>query len=477
MPKKFYLTSALSYVNALPHIGHAMQFVRADVLARYRRLKGDDVFFLTGTDEYGSKIYRTAKAESISPKELANKNAAKFKLLDKLLNISYDGFIRTTDKKHASNAKKIWALLEKNGDIYKKKYQGLYCVGCEAFKTEKDLIDGKCPDHQIKPEIIEEENYFFRLSKYAKKIELKIRNNELRIIPESRKNEILSFIKEGVEDVSFSRPKKVLPWGIPVSSDKKQIIYVWADALTGYLFPSQYWPADLHIIGKDNLKFLALYWPAMLISAGLALPKKIYVHGFITSGGLKMSKTIGNVVDPFEMLEKYGADALRYYLLREIPAYEDGDFTESRFKERYNGELANGLGNFTARVLTLASQARINAELMQINAEIKKKIILTKKQVDQKIEEFKFNEALAAIWELISFGDNYINQTAPWKIKDEKDKKEKSKVIFNLVMLLKEIAGLLQLFLPQTSEKILKNIKISKKIIKIKKGDILFPRI
>lgn len=484
--KKFYLTSALAYVNASPHIGHAMQFVRADVLARWRRLKGDDVFFLTGTDEYGSKVYRTAKAENISPKELVDKNTKKFKLLDELLNISYNGFIRTTDKKHGLNAKKIWTLLEKNGDIYKKKYRGLYCIGCETFKTEKDLINGICPDHKIKPEIVEEENYFFRLSKYAGKIKSKIKKNELKIIPLSKRNEILSFLNQGIEDISFSRSKKILPWGIPVPNDKEQVIYVWADALMGYLFPSKYWPADLHIIGKDNLKFHAVYWPAMLMSASLPLPKKIYTHGFITSGGLKMSKTIGNVIDPFEMLQKYGVDALRYYLLREIPAYEDGDFTEERFKERYNGELANGLGNFCARVLTLASSdanIRIHPSSRNLwfhygeganDTNIIQKINYTKKQIDFKLEEFKFNEALAIIWELISFGDNYINQTSPWKIKDEK---EKNKVIFNLVVLLKGIAGLLQPFLPQTSEKILKNIKISGKTIKVKKGEILFPRI
>ena len=473
MKKKFYLTSALAYVNAPPHIGHAMQFVRADVLARYRRLKGDDVFFLTGTDEYGSKIYRTARENGVTPKRLADENAKKFKLLDELLDISYNGFIRTTDKKHALNAQKIWNLLEKKGDIYKKKYRGLYCVGCEAFKTEKDLIDGKCPEHRKEPEIIEEENYFFRLSKYAKKVEGKIKKGELRIIPESKRNEILAFLRQGIEDISFSRPKKVLPWGILVPSDKKQVIYVWADALTGYLLPYKHWPADLHIIGKDNLKFHALYWSAMLMSADLPLPKTIYVHGFITSGGLKMSKTIGNIVDPFEMLEKYGADALRYYLLREIPAYEDGDFTEERFKERYNGELANGLGNFCARVLTLAERDT-NIRMHTNDTNITNKIKKTKKQVGQKLEEFRFNEALAAIWELISFGDNYVNQTTPWKIENEK---EKNKVIFNLVILLKEISGLLQPFLPQTSEKIFKNIKISEKVIRVKKGEILFPRI
>lgn len=474
MPKKFYLTTALAYVNAAPHMGHAMQFVRADVLARWHRLKSDDVFFLTGTDEYGSKMYRTAKAENISPKKLADRNTAKFKSLDKLLAVSYDGFIRTTEKKHQESVKQFWLALEKNNDIYKKKYKGLYCIGCESFKMEKDLIDGKCPDHQIKPEITEEENYFFRLSKYTKEIELKINNNKLKIIPESRKNEALAFIKNGIEDISFSRPKKKLSWGIAVPSDKEQVIYVWADALLGYISKSPWWPADLHIIGKDNLKFHAIYWPAMLMSVGLTLPKKIYIHGFITSGGQKMSKSIGNVIDPFEILKKYGVDSLRYYFLKEIPAYEDGDFTESRFKERYNGELANGLGNFCARVLTLASQARINAEQNEDLREIKNKIGITKKQIGRKLEEFRFNEALATIWQIVSFGDNYINQKAPWKIENEK---EKNKIVFNLVILLKEIAEMLEPFLPQTSEKILKNIKISGKIIKVKKGEILFPRL
>lgn len=466
---KFYITTSIAYVNAPPHLGFALELVQADTVARWHRQKGDEVFFLTGADEHGAKIVRAAEAAGKGIKQFVDVNAAKFQALKDLLNISWDDFIRTSDqKKHWPNVKKLWGALVKKGDIYKKIYKGLYCVGHEAFVTEKDLHDGICKDHGKQPEVIDEENYFFRLSKYAKEIESRIKNQELRIIPEGRATEILNFIKGGIEDISFSRPRKDLQWGIPVPNDDSQTIYVWADALTNYLYPKNQWPADVHFIGKDILRFHALYWPAMLLSAGLSLPKSIFVHGHITVEGQKMSKTLGNVIDPVELVKKYGADAARYYLLREIPPTDDGDFSYKKFEERYNADLANGLGNFAARVLTLASSlrgVRQSADDEAISTIILEKIHETKNKVGKKIGEYKFHEALAAIWELITFGDQYLNEKKPWSANQESG--IRNQVISNSLYILKNVAELLQPFLPETAEKILKNTS----------SKILFPRI
>lgn len=477
---KFYITTSIAYVNAPPHIGYALESIQADAIARYQRMKGKEVFFLTGTDEHGTKVARSAEKAGVSPQELTNANAEKFKALKDALNLSWDDFIRTTDKKrHWPNVEMIWKKLAENGDIYKKTYKGLYCVGHEAFVTEKDLVGGKCADHQKEPEIIEEENYFFKLSKYADDVAKKIESGELEVIPETRKNEILSFIKQGVTDISFSRPSKTLSWGIPVPGDESQTIYVWADALVNYLFPKEFWPADVHVIGKDILRFHALYWPAMLISAGMELPKKIFTHGFIVSGGQKMSKSLGNVIDPLELSRKYGADAVRYFLLREIPAYYDGDFTVQKFEERYNGDLANGLGNFAARVLTLGSQIgeiKANGKFDEmLRFEILKKISETREQVDKNMQEFKFNEALTNIWGLIAFGDKFINEEKPWSI-ESMDKKQE--VLVNLIVILDHVAALIVPFLPDASQKITKNIIWkNEKTLAIKKGEVLFPRL
>src|SRR3989344_53768 len=327
MPKKFYITTSIAYVNAPPHIGFALESVQADVLARWHRQQGEEVFFVSGTDEHGAKIVRAAEAAGKAPQELVDANAQEFKNLKKTLNLSWDGFIRASDQKtHWPVAQELWRRLEASGDLYKKRYSGRYCVGHEAFITQKDLKDGRCDLHKKEPETIEEENWFFKLSNYTKEIESRIRNNELRIVPESRKNEILALLEEGLEDVSFSRPRKDLDWGVPVPEDDTQTMYVWADALSNYI--SGYggikaWeehPADVHCIGKDILRFHGAIWPAMLLSANLPLPKNIFVHGFITVDGEKMSKSVGNVIDPFELVKRYGTDAVRYYLLREIPS-------------------------------------------------------------------------------------------------------------------------------------------------------------
>lgn len=479
MQKKFYITTSIAYVNASPHIGFALELVQADVLARYHRLLGDDTYFLTGTDEHGIKNLKTAREERITPQELADKNSQKFRELCEVLNISNNDFIRTTDRKrHWPSVEKVWEKLKTNGDIYLKKYKGLYCSGCEAFLTKKELIKGKCPVHHKEPDIVEEENYFFRLSRYGDRIKEAIEKGVFQIVPQSRANEILSFINQGLEDISFSRPRTKLDWGILVPGDKTQTIYVWADALTNYISAldyasggelfQKYWPADVQCVGKDITRFHAIYWPAILFSLGLPLPKILFVHGFITSGGQKMSKSIGNVIDPFELVDRYGTDAVRYYLLREISPFEDSDFTRQKFEERYNADLAKGLGNLVARVLALAEKLKSKNEKLKTatkNLKLKEVIAKTQKGCHKSLDDFRFNDALGAIWNLISFCDKYIEQEKPWRAGGKQEE-----VIRDLLVALANIAELLQPFLPETSKKILEQIKEQK-------STPLFPRI
>jgi len=481
--RKFYITTAIDYVNGPPHIGHALEKVQADVLARYARSAGRNVWFLTGTDEHGVKIARAAAEAKKPPEVFAEELADKFKELKGILNLSWDDFIRTTDKsRHWPGAKMMWEKLAAAGDIYKKTYKGFYCVGHEAFLTKKDLVDGICPDHQEKPELVEEENYFFRFSKYGKRIAEKIESEELKILPHGRRKEILAFIEGGLEDVSFSRSRASLSWGIPVPGDESQTIYVWCDALVNYLSAIGYgrnddwkhwWPADLHVIGKDILRFHAAIWPAMLMSAGLPLPKAIYVHGFLTVDKQKISKTIGNTVDPKDIVEKYGTDTLRYYLLREVALGSDGDFSERRLKELYNSDLANGLGNFAARVLTLGEEMGENFQGLKPDHEIVEFVQGMKGPVFEKIKEVNFHEALSLIWQLIDYGDHYINKTAPWS---EDNFEKKTKHVFNAVVILDNVAALLQSFLPQTADRITGCISWRGDKLKIKRGEVLFPR-
>lgn len=480
---KFYITTAIGYINAPPHIGHALEYVQADVIARYHRLIGDQVFFLTGTDENGSKAYETAKAEKISPQKLADINSKKFRELDAKLSISYDYFIRTSDKKvHWPGVEKLWKKLTKADDIYKDKYSGFYCVGCEDFITQKELINGKCLIHNTKPEVLSEINYFFRLSKYTPELERLIKRDEIKIIPAERKKEILNILKQGLTDLSFSRPAKKLPWGVPVPEDPSQIIYVWGDALTNYMTATgfgredqnfaKWWPADIQVIGKDILKFHAIYWPAMLLSANLPLPKAIFVHGFITFGGKKMSKSLGNIIDPFELIKKNDSDAVRYYLLKEIPPTDDGDITFGKFKNVYNGELANGLGNLVARVATLCEKSGLEfAPPKQTTAAA---YLFRRNAVGKLLEEFKFNQALNYIWGKNSETDKLINEERPWDLLETKSQKLKAKSLLqDLVDRVREIASLLLPFLPATS------VKIQKQFMgpKIKSAKPLFPRI
>lgn len=469
--KKKYITTSIAYTNAKPHIGYALELVQADVIARYYRDQKNDVFFLTGTDDHGIKIFRSAEEKKITPKQFVDGNIKEFKELVKKLNISNDRFISTSDKKaHWPGAQKLWKRLEEKGDIYKKSYEGMYCVGCEAYLTKRDLVDGKCTNHNKKPEVVKEENYFFKLTKYKDQIINKIKSDELKIVPVSRKNEVLNILAE-LEDVSFSRPKEKLPWGIPVPGDESHVMYVWCDALSNYLTGlgygqkdetnfEKFWPADIHCIGKDILRFHAAIWPAMLLSAGLKLPKTIFVHGWITSEGKKMSKSLGNVVDPFEIIEKYGTDALRYYLLKEISATGDGNFSQKRFDEVYNGELANELGNLVMRVIVLSKKANIK--------NWKKKIF--KSKYSGNIEKYNFSQYLDDIWnKIIREQNKRIESTKVWELL-KKNPKQAKIILIDSLNWLEFIAYYLEPFLPETAE------KIQKQVVNLE-AEPLFPRI
>jgi len=466
--KKFYITTSIAYTNATPHIGFALELIQADVVARHKR-KSQDVWFLTGTDEHGSKIAQKAKDQGKSPIDFCDEISGQFKDLTKSLQISNDDFIRTTDKEnHWPGVYHLWEKLEKNGDIYKKDYEGLYCVGCESFMKEKDLIKGKCPYHLKEPELVKEENYFFRLLKYLEIIKEKISKDEFKIYPESKKNETLSLIDQGLDDISFSRPKEKVEWGIPVPSDPDQLIYVWGDALVNYISAVgygrsdkflDYWPADIHFIGKDILKFHTIIWPAMLLSAGIQLPKNIFVHGFLNVEGMKMSKSLGNVINPFDLIKKYGTDPVRYFFLSEISPTEDGDFSYSKFEEKYNADLASGLGNLFSRIMTLFLKFEIS-DLVLVDSRVKDVVLKNKEKQENLLNEFKFNIALSEIWNLIHFADKYIEENKPW----EKGRVNREMVIKSLIFILENISEMIYPFMPETSFKISEKIKLKEKV-------------
>ncbi|MFH1048099.1 MAG: methionine--tRNA ligase [Patescibacteria group bacterium] len=509
MQKKFYITTTLPYVNAAPHIGFALEIIQVDSIARYKRMAGYDAFFNTGTDEHGIKVYRKAREEGKDTQKYVDEYAAKFDDLKKALNLSYDSFIRTTDVNHVKAAQEFWKRCFKAGDIYKKKYKTKYCVGCEAEKTESELINDCCSVHpNLKIEVIEEENYFFRLSKYQKKLADFYEKNPGFVIPSFRFNEIKNFIKNGLEDFSISRLKEKMPWGIPAPDDEKHVMYVWFDALVNYIsalgWPDnaenfrKYWPA-VQLAGKDNLRFQSLVWQAMLMSAGVPPSRRIVIHGFITSGGQKMSKSLGNVVNPYDVVAKYGADALRYYLTREITPFEDGDFIYEKFEESYTANLANGLGNLVARSLAMAEKIKTESGKWKVESGTQKSKMEIDienywKKYEEAINNYKLNEAMNEIWKFISACDEYIEENKPWKLEGN----EKEEAIYNLLESLRHIAWMLRPFMPETSDKIFSQlfadekeraVELSKVLneaqkwggmkigAKIKKGAVLFPRL
>lgn len=474
MQSKFFITTAIPYTNGEPHIGHLLEFIQADVIARYQRLLQKEVWFLTGTDEHGIKVAETAKEKKQEPRQLVDYISGLFKQQAEALGVSFDYFIRTTDQKnHWPNVVKIWRSMLDSGDIYKGHYQGRYCVGCEKYLVESEIIDDKCPIHKKDPIIIDEDNYFFKLSKYQDQLKNIIESGELKIVPGFRKAEVLGFIENGLQDVSFSRPKDKLEWGIPVPDDDSQVIYVWADALTNYLSGVEYaqaggkfqrfWPPDLQVVGKDIWKFHALIWPAMLLSSHLPLPKSLMIHGFLTVSGEKISKSLNNGISPIQIMQKFGvtADAVRYFFLREINPFEDGDYSDEKFKARYNGDLANGIGNLLSRVSKLGNLYGKEVQLSQNYFE--EKVRTSWLEYEKLMSEYRFNEALSLVSHLMSEGDNYVNEKKPWLLLKPTDNQQQAvdnikqfeSLISSLTLLLGNIAWMLDPFMPQTSEKIL----------------------
>ncbi|MEK7144721.1 MAG: methionine--tRNA ligase [Patescibacteria group bacterium] len=466
-----YLTTTLPYVNDSPHMGHALEFVQADVLARSWRLAGDEVFFSMGTDEHGQKIFEAAQKVEQEPKQYVDHYASEFKKLKNALNLSNDAFIRTTDQAHVLAAQEMWRRCAASGDVYKKAYTGLYCVGCEAFKTEKEIVDGKCPLHpNAELKEVSEENYFFRFSKYQDQLLAYLERPNV-VIPEWRRIEAVNFAKGGLEDFSISREKSRLSWGIPVPGDDSQIMYVWFDALTNYI-STLGWPTDekgnfkkfwedgetLQVAGKDQLRFQSLMWQAMLMSANIKLTDRIFYHGFINSGGQKMSKSLGNVINPLELVEKYGTDAVRYIFLRHVSPTEDSDLTLDAIHDHYTAHLTNGLGNLVARVMQLA-ESNIGS------------FSGTHSQTDFiALEQFDFHKALDTIWSRIQKLDQTITETKPFAVVKE-NPSEGKRMIDELRTELFFIAQILEPYMPATSK------KIYDAVVANKKPENLFPRL
>lgn len=466
---KKYITTTLPYVNAEPHIGFALEIVQADVLARAWRKHGREVVFNTGTDEHGQKIYEKALEQQKDPKTYCDEYALKFSQLRDALNVSYTHFIRTTDKHHVKAAQEFWMRCKANGDIYKKDYQTKYCVGCELEKTDSELENDTCPIHpKMKIELRNEENYFFAFSKYQQKLIDHYALNSDFIRPSVKRNEITQFVSGGLQDFSISRLKSKMPWGIPVPDDDNHVMYVWFDALINYIstlgWPNDtetfnaFWPG-IQVAGKDNLRQQSAMWQAMLMSAKLPLSQQIIIHGFITANGQKMSKSLGNVVNPYDIVDTYGTDAVRYYLLREIPSLDDGDFSESRMKEVYNADLANELGNCVSRITTLAAKDGITVSHTSNH----------ENTVDlQKIETFAFGEVLGSIWGVIKTLNKEINTVEPWN----KSAEERHDFLIQSLQTLNAIADRLAPFMPSISERIKTHVTG-----KVQKSPPLFPRI
>ncbi len=459
---KFYITTPIYYVNDKPHIGHAYTTIAADVLARFHRLKGEEVFFLTGTDEHGAKVASSAEAAGKSPQKFCDENSAKFQLVWDRLNISNDNFLRTTSDQHKKGVVKLLTKLKDVGAIYEGQYEGLYCTGCEKFITEKELVDGKCSDHQKAPEVLKEKNYFFKLKDYLPIIAEKINNGELKILPVNKKNEVLGLIKQGMDDFSISRES--VKWGIELPFDKSQVTYVWVEALQNYITGigygsddktfEKFWPADIHLMAKDIIKFHALYWPAMLIAAELPLPKVIFAHGFFTIDGEKMSKSLGNVIDPDALVDDFGSDAVRYLLLSQFPFGADGDVKAGEFVIQYNSDLANGLGNLVSRVLSMADKY-FNGIVPDKDFEFSDEVAGIWNQYEDAMKSFQIDKVVETIRKLNSFADGYVERQKPWLLAKE-DKIQLAKVIYNLLEVIRHLALMVYPVMPEVVEQIFK---------------------
>ncbi|OGH93617.1 MAG: hypothetical protein A2538_04150 [Candidatus Magasanikbacteria bacterium RIFOXYD2_FULL_41_14] len=512
--QRYYITTTLPYVNAKPHIGFALEIVQADALARYHMLLGDEVVFNTGTDEHGVKIYRKSIEEKKEPQEYCDEYAAKFDALKLALNLSYNKFIRTTDPDHIKAAQKFWTICFENGDIIKKQYKIKYCSGCELEKTDSELENERCPVHpNLELDLIDEENYFFRFEKYQEQLLKLYEKNPDFVLPENRQLEIKNFVQNGLKDFSISRLKNKMPWGVEVPNDHEHVMYVWFDALINYIstigWPknmeeyNNFWPG-VQVAGKDNLRQQSAMWQAMLMSANLPTSKQIFIHGFINSGGQKMSKSLGNVIDPFEIVNKYneatqgcGTDILRYYLLGGLPSYDDGDFVEEKFNEYYTAHLVNGIGNLTNRILTMVEKYCDNTipPVQEKNETIMTLVQTSWQDYQNNMDRFQFDHVVGNIQNILSFCDQTISDQKPWEMAKSEREKELNDLLYHLCETLRHIAIMVWPIIPETAEKIVVKLGLDPAVEfakplselqqwadltvgnKINKGEVLFPRL